>query len=136
MFNKQNKQNKNDFEKYNAIKAHEEMVNKSGGGLNNLLQLLDTKNSNIEILQQHIARLNNEVYKMEKQIIELGICYKFKNSFISIEINNFFLKQKFKQKFKQKLKKIYYIFNVLHLIKFKNIIILLNLLFLLNIFIK
>ncbi len=104
-------QSKNDLEKYNAAKAHEEMVDKSGGGLNNILQLLDTKNSKIEILTQHIARLNIEINNMENQIIEMAVIYKFKNSFIAIEINKFFLKEKIKKKFKKikKLKK-YFIF--------------------------
>lgn len=132
MFNNKNKkkieQYKKDFEKYCATKAHEEMVNKSGGGINNLLELLEIKNCNIELLEQNIARLSNEIYNMEKQITQLGICYEFKNSFIAIKINKFFLKQKFKQKFK----KIFYILNVIHFIKFKNIIILLNLIFFLQ----
>lgn len=130
MFNNKKKieKHKNDIEKYNANKAHQEMVDKAGGGLNNLLELLDTKNYNIEILEQHIARLTNEIYNMEKQILNLGICYEFRNSFITIKINKFFLKQKFKQKFK----KLYYILNVIHFIKFKNIIILLNLIFFLQ----
>ena len=115
---------KKDFEIFNAKRAHEEMVIKSGGGLNNLLESLDNKNYQIEILIQHVARLNKEICDMEKQLINLGICYKFKNSFIFIEINKFFLKEK--------LKKIMYILNVIHLIKFKNIIILLNFIFLLQ----
>ena len=69
-------QHKKDFEKYSAAKAHQEMVNKSGGGINNLLELLEDKNCNIELLEQNIARLTNEIYYMEKQIIELGICYE------------------------------------------------------------
>ena len=125
---KKNLQYKNDFEKYNAAKAHQEMVNKSGGGLNNLLELLDTKNYNIELLTQHIARLNIEICNMEKQFTELSICYKFKNSFIHIEINKIFLKQKIKKIFK----KMFYILNVIQFIKFKNIIILLNLIFFLQ----
>ncbi len=125
---KKNLQYKNDFEKYNAAKAHQEMVNKSGGGLNNLLELLDTKKYNIELLTQHIARLNIEICNMEKQIIQLGVCYKFKNSFIHIEINKIFLKQKIKKMFK----KTFYILNVIQFIKFKNIIILLNLIFFLQ----
>ena len=131
MFNKKNKNikiNKNDLEKYNANKAHEEMVNKSGGGLNNILQLLDTKNSQIEVLQQNIARLNIEITNLEKQIIQLGICYKFNNSFINIEINKVFLKEKVKNKFKN----LFYIFNIIQFIKFKNIIIILNLIFFLQ----
>jgi len=132
MFNTKNKkkieQHKKDFEKYNASRAHEEMVYKSGGGLYNLLELLENKNYNIEILQQHIARLNSEIFNMEKQIIQLGVCYEFRNSFIAVKINKFFLKQKIKQKFK----KIFYILNVIQFIKFKNIIILLNLIFFLQ----
>jgi len=128
MFNTKNKkkieQHKKDFEKYNANKAHQEMVDKSGGGLNNMLQLLDIKNYNIEILTQHVARLNSEIFNMEKQITQLGICYEFKNSFIAVKINKFLLKQKFK--------KIFYILNVIQFIKFKNIIILLNLIFFLQ----
>lgn len=128
MFNTKNKkkieQHKKDFEKYNANKAHQEMVDKSGGGLNNMLQLLDNKNYNIEILTQHVARLNSEIFNMEKQITQLGICYEFKNSFIAVKINKFLLKQKFK--------KIFYILNVIQFIKFKNIIILLNLIFFLQ----
>lgn len=132
MFMNKNKkkfnQTKNDLEKYNANKAHQEMVDKSGGGLYNILQLLDTKNCNIETLEQHIARLNIEISNMEKQITQLGICYEFRNSFIAVKINKYFLKQKIKQKFK----KIFYILNVIHFIKFKNIIILLNLIFFLQ----
>ena len=58
------------------------MVNKSGGGINNLLELLETKNCNIELLEQNIAILTSEIYNMEKQITLLGICYKFKNIII------------------------------------------------------
>ena len=129
-YNKKIQKYKKNFENYNATRAHEEMVIKSGGGLNNLLESLDNKNYEIEILIQHVARLNKEICDMEKQLINLGICYKFKNSFIFIEINKFFLKEKFK-KFK-KFKKLMYILNVIHLIKFKNIIILLNFIFLLQ----
>lgn len=126
--NKKLKQHKNNMEQYNANKAHKEMVNKSGGGLNNILQLLDIKNYKIEVLEQNIARLNIEINDLEKQIIELGICYKFNNSFMNIEINKVFLKEKVKQKFKN----LFYIFNIIQFIKFKNIIIILNLIFFLQ----
>jgi len=120
-------QHKKNFEKYNAAKAHEEMVIKSGGGINNLLDELEYKNYQIEVLTQNIARLNYEINNMEKKIIQLGICYKFQNSFIIIEIN----KELFKNKFK-KFKKIICILNLIQYIKIKNIIILLNLLFFLQ----
>jgi hypothetical protein len=116
--------NKNNFEKYNAAKAHQEMVCKSGSGFNKLLEEIENKNYNIELLNQKIARLNNEIFDMEKQIVKLSICYKFKTSFLYIEINKSFFIQKFK--------KIIYILNVIYIIKFKNIIILLNLIFFLQ----
>lgn len=138
---KKNLQYKNELEKYNAAitynaaTAHKEMVIKSGSGLNNLLsdlnnllELLDTQKYNIELLTQNIARLKIEICNMEKQITDLSICYKFKNSFIYIEINKIFFKQKIKKIFKIK----FYILNIIQFIKFKNIIILLNLIFFLQ----
>ena len=129
MFKK--KKNKNILEIYNANNAHKEMVIKSGGGINNLFQNLEDANYNIELLKQNIVRLYNENYNMEQKIIELGICYKFKNSFIVIEINRSRFIEIFK-KYKQKFKKIFYILNVIQFIKFNNIIILLNLIFFLQ----
>ena len=125
---KKSKDLNSDFQKYNAIKAHEEMVIKSGGGISNLLELIESKNCNIELLEQNIARLNGEINNMEKKFLQISVCYKFKNSFIAIEINKSFFKQKMKQKFK----KLFYILNVIYLIKIKNIVILLNLYFLLQ----
>lgn len=156
MFNKKNKkknlknqlknQLKNELEKFNANNAHKEMVIKSGGGINNLLQNLEDKYYIIELNNQKIARLNREINNLESRLIELSITYKFKNSFFFIEINKilFFDKIKtftlvkiyiyvnlfFNNIFLKKDKILKNIFSFKKLFKF--IVVLLNLLFLIN----
>tara|TARA_B100000424_G_scaffold207218_1_gene164477 strand:+ start:2055 stop:2465 length:411 start_codon:yes stop_codon:yes gene_type:complete len=123
--------NKINIEKYNSLKAHEEMVIKSRGGLYHLFEELENKDSIIETLIQQIARLNIEIYNLENKITQLGISYKFQNCFIHFEINRFLFIEKI-----EKIKIFYYFWYIFNVIKIKNIIILLNLCFLINNFIK
>ena len=57
------------------------MVCKSGI-FNKLLEEIENKNYNIELLNQKIARLNNEIFDMEKQIVKLSIFINLKFIFI------------------------------------------------------
>ena len=78
--------NLTELEKYNAKKAHEEMVIKSGGGINNLYQIIDDFSYELELKEQKIARLLQEISYLENKLIELATSYKFVNNFVIIEI--------------------------------------------------
>lgn len=138
---------KNDLENYNANNAHKEMVIKSGGGINNLLQKLEDANYIIELYNQKIARLNLEINNLESKLIELTITYKFKNRFFVIEVNKNLLFNKIQNnkfvKIYKYIKKVYIIeyFNKYYrLFTFKKtlkfFILLMNFLFLINNFNK
>ena len=99
MLKKRNSKIKNNLDNFNAIKAHEEMVIKSGGGINNLLQILDDYSYGFELQEQKIARLLQEIANLENKLLELVTSYKFKNRFIIIEINkSLFIEKLYKSK--------------------------------------
>ena len=87
------------LEYFNALKAHQEMVEKSGGGINYLFQIIDNNNFNFELQEQKIARLLQEIANLENKLLELVTSYKFKNRFIIIEINkSLFIEKLYKSK--------------------------------------
>ena len=108
-------------------KNHQEMVEKSGGGINYLFQIIDNNNFNFELQEQKIARLLQEIANLENKLLELVTTYKFKNRFIIIEINkSLFIKKIQKQKFYNFLLFIYnkysnIVFKSLHIKNFINI---------------
>lgn len=87
------------LEYFNALKAHQEMVIKSEGGINYLFQIIDGYNYDFELQEQKIARLLQEIANLENKLLELVTSYKFKNRFIIIEINkSLFIEKLYKSK--------------------------------------
>ena len=108
------------LEYFNALKAHQEMVIKSEGGINYLFQIIDNNNFNFELQEQKIARLLQEIVNLENKLLELVTSYKFKNKFIIIEINkSLFIEKIQKHKFYNFLLFIYNKYN--NNIAFKNL---------------
>lgn len=124
MFNKKIKKkiSKDQLERHNAIKAHEEMVLKSGGGINFLFQVIENNNYNEEMFKQKIIRLNREITNLENELNELTEIYKFKNNLYSL-FNLYNL-------YKKLYIKIQYKFSIIKI--FKLFVILMNLLFFIN----
>ena len=116
MFNrKSNKNIKKDYDNllrlYQSSLAHQEMVTKSGGGVENLFDKIDKQNEDIELMKLKILSLMKENLLMEKRLIELAITYKFKFSAIYLEINKECIKDTIKNFIIYK--KIKIIFNIL-----------------------
>lgn len=140
MYNKKNrisKEHKDLLEIYNAEKAHQEMVIKSGGGFSGLIDLLDTKDDIIIQMEDHIIKLdqtilylNREISNLEKNMINLVTSYRFLNGPIIFEINKSYFIDRVKNTFfykkvklllylLYKIKYIIIIFNILIFLKYK-----------------
>lgn len=98
MFNIKKKNNRNyqknikkDYDKllrlYQSELAHQEMVFKAGGGVQKLIDIIDIQNEDIKLMKIKIFSLMRENILMENKLLELVTTYKFKNRFITIEIN-------------------------------------------------
>lgn len=96
---------------YQSELAHQEMVIKAGGGLENLIDTIDVQNGDIELMKQKIVSLMRENVLIEKKLIELAITYKFRFSGINLEINKERIKDTIKNFMIFKKSKI--IFNIL-----------------------
>ena len=115
--------------------AHEEMVVKSGGGINNLLENLDYSTYLLELSNQKICRLNKEINDLELKLVEMAVTYKFKNCFFVLEINKLRFYDKIKDYrlyilYNKCKKSIYFKFSFFK--TFKLFVVILNLLFLIN----
>ena len=84
---------------YQSDMAHQEMVLKAGGGIENMIEVLDNQNTDIELMKQKIFRLMRENILMEQKIVNLVTTYKFKHCGILLEIN----KQKVLDSFKNSI---------------------------------
>lgn len=81
---------------YQSDLAHQEMVIKAGGGVENLIDTIDIQNEDIELMKIKILSLMKENILIEKKLIKLATTYKFKFSGINLEINKERLKDTIK----------------------------------------
>lgn len=125
---KNTKNTKKDYDNllrlYQSDLAHQEMVLKAGGGLENLIDNIDNKNKEIELMKQKILSLMRENILMEKQLLNLTTTYKFRFTGIYLEINKERIKDTFKNRLIYKKSKIFInnLINIKNKINIKNTI--------------
>lgn len=85
-----------ELQRYNAAKAHEEMVLKAKGGYYTLFEKIEENDVEIEFLKQKIIHQNLEIKSLENRLIDIVKTYKFNTYPIVIEINKEFIKDKIK----------------------------------------
>ena len=116
---------------YQSDLAHQEMVIKAGGGLENLIDTIDNQNKDIELMKQKILSLMRENILMEKQLLNLTTTYKFRFNGVYLEINKERMKDTFKNILIYKKSKIF----INHLINIKNKIYIKNRIIIINLFV-